>query len=142
MPTGDAATVLSHPPSGMGIIDASGSLQAISPPTAESAGLKRVAPPVGRTSFYGNDAQEWSEFASFNGSGTYDSNTGIFSIAGLLAVPEIDPAGFGSVAALVTGALGLLERRRPSASRPRQPPHQLSSGVCGAAGIATFSGRG
>jgi autotransporter-associated beta strand protein len=28
-------------------------------------------------------------------------------------VPEIDPAGFGSVAALVAGALGLLERRRP-----------------------------
>jgi sulfatase modifying factor 1 len=27
-------------------------------------------------------------------------------------VPEIDPAGFGSVAALLTGALGLLERRR------------------------------
>lgn len=28
------------------------------------------------------------------------------------SVPEIDPAGMGSVAALVTGALGLLERRR------------------------------
>jgi len=27
-------------------------------------------------------------------------------------VPEIDPAGFGSVAALITGALGLIERRR------------------------------
>ena len=27
-------------------------------------------------------------------------------------VPEIDPAGMGSVLALVTGALGLLERRR------------------------------
>ena len=27
-------------------------------------------------------------------------------------VPEIDPAGFGSVAALLTGALGLIERRR------------------------------
>jgi len=29
-----------------------------------------------------------------------------------IGVPEIDPAGFGSVAALVTGALGLIERRR------------------------------
>lgn len=28
------------------------------------------------------------------------------------AVPEIDPAGIGSVLALVTGALGILERRR------------------------------
>ena len=27
-------------------------------------------------------------------------------------VPEIDPAGMGSVIALVTGGLGLLERRR------------------------------
>ena len=27
-------------------------------------------------------------------------------------VPEIDPAGFGSVAALITGAIGLIERRR------------------------------
>ena len=27
-------------------------------------------------------------------------------------IPEIDPAGFGSVAALITGALGLIERRR------------------------------
>ena len=34
----------------------------------------------------------------------------------LSAVPEIDPAGMGSVLALVTGALGLLERRRLKAS--------------------------
>jgi len=34
---------------------------------------------------------------------------GIF--AGSAAVPEIDPAGLGSVAALVTGALGLAEKR-------------------------------
>jgi len=33
-------------------------------------------------------------------------------IAGVGPVPEIDPAGIGSVLALVTGALGLLERRR------------------------------
>jgi hypothetical protein len=33
------------------------------------------------------------------------------------AVPEIDPAGMGSVMALVTGALGLLERRRLSCLR-------------------------
>jgi hypothetical protein len=28
------------------------------------------------------------------------------------SVPEIDPAGFGSVAALLTGAFGLIEQRR------------------------------
>jgi hypothetical protein len=33
------------------------------------------------------------------------------------AVPEIDPASFGSVLALVTGTLGLLERRRQKAKR-------------------------
>jgi hypothetical protein len=32
------------------------------------------------------------------------------------AVPEIDPNSFGSVLALVTGALGLLERRRLKAA--------------------------
>jgi len=31
------------------------------------------------------------------------------------SVPEIDPAGFGSVAALLTGVLGLIERRRMNA---------------------------
>ena len=31
-------------------------------------------------------------------------------------VPEIDPAGLGSVAALITGALGLIERRRLKAT--------------------------
>jgi hypothetical protein len=36
----------------------------------------------------------------------------VIGTAGSAAVPEIDPAGIGSVLALVTGALGLLERRR------------------------------
>jgi hypothetical protein len=36
----------------------------------------------------------------------------ILGTASSSAVPEIDPAGIGSVLALVTGALGLLERRR------------------------------
>jgi hypothetical protein len=36
----------------------------------------------------------------------------ILELVSSSAVPEIDPAGIGSVLALVTGALGLLERRR------------------------------
>jgi len=32
------------------------------------------------------------------------------------AVPEIDPAGFGSALALVLGGLGMIERRRQQAS--------------------------
>jgi len=45
-----------------------------------------------------------------------DSNNGTgFRLAGAFAltVPEIDPAGMGSVLALVGGAFGLLERRSP-----------------------------
>lgn len=38
-----------------------------------------------------------------------------FSAAPVAAVPEIDPAGMGSVLAFVGGALGLLERRRKRA---------------------------
>jgi len=40
----------------------------------------------------------------------------ILGTASSSAVPEIDPAGIGSVLALVTGALGLLERRRLKAA--------------------------
>ena len=39
-----------------------------------------------------------------------------FIVGDRAAVPEIDPAGMGSVLALVTGALGLLERRRLKAA--------------------------
>ena len=47
-----------------------------------------------------------------------ESNAIGFRLASPVAsgVPEIDPAGFGSVFALVAGALGLLERRRLKAS--------------------------
>ena len=41
--------------------------------------------------------------------------TNMLVVAGS-GVPEIDPAGMGSVLALVTGALGLVERRRLKAS--------------------------
>jgi hypothetical protein len=36
----------------------------------------------------------------------------VLNIQGSALVPEIDPAGIGSVAALVIGALSLFERRR------------------------------
>jgi len=43
----------------------------------------------------------------------YDNNLGTFHVQGLVSsVPEIDPAGFGSIAAILTGVFGLLERRR------------------------------
>ena len=47
-------------------------------------------------------------FGTASASTTFDN----LSITGPGAVPEIDPAGTGSVLALVTGALGVIERRR------------------------------
>ncbi len=50
----------------------------------------------------------------FNSASYIPSNNSVVTIgtATPSGVPEIDPAGIGSVLALVTGALGLLERRR------------------------------
>ena len=49
---------------------------------------------------------------SVNGPVATNNSIGFRLAALTTAVPEIDPAGFGSVAALLTGALGLIERRR------------------------------
>jgi len=50
----------------------------------------------------------------FWGSSTFSPTTsgGDWIIGSVAAVPEIDPAGMGSVLALVSGALAVLERRR------------------------------
>lgn len=51
--------------------------------------------------------------AYVDGNTLYVATWGGLSVATLTsAVPEIDPAGMGSVVALLSGALGLLERRR------------------------------
>jgi len=57
----------------------------------------------------------WIDSGSSNSPGFPFSLYGIsetLTVASPSSVPEIDPAGMGSVLALVTGALGLLERRR------------------------------
>jgi len=56
--------------------------------------------------------------ADFWNSTTFSPTTsgGGWTLGSVSAVPEIDPAGMGSVLALVTGALGLLERRRLKAA--------------------------
>ena len=54
-----------------------------------------------------------------DGSAIYAATGSGLSIATMSSpsgVPEIDPTGMGSVAALLTGALGLLERRRLKAN--------------------------
>lgn len=43
---------------------------------------------------------------------SFSEATGILSFSAPSGVPEIDPAGIGSVVALLTGMLGLVERRR------------------------------
>ena len=57
------------------------------------------------------------DFAVFTyGSNSYGNTPVDARISGSLnAVPEIDPAGLGSVLALVTGVLGIVERRRATA---------------------------
>lgn len=67
-------------------------------------------------------ALTWSRFNGVSGTvgaATYDSNSSTYRVwfdgtSGMFVnpVPEIDPAGLGAVLAIVTGALGLLERRR------------------------------
>ncbi|MEN9665804.1 MAG: hypothetical protein RLZZ326_2167 [Planctomycetota bacterium] len=73
-----------------------------------------------RISVGGNFQYGWTEFlVNIGGSVTFiqqafQSTPGVGIAVG--AVPEIDPAGFGSALALALGALGMIERRRQQAS--------------------------
>jgi len=83
-----------------------------------------VSPNFGPNSFlgfkdalgrYGYIETTWNsttnQFQIFSAAYESDAGVGIRTPGGA-AVPEIDPAGMGSVLALVTGALALIERRR------------------------------
>ena len=64
---------------------------------------------------YGSDAFRLSSSARLDRFPSFEGDSTGFRLASPVnsaPVPEIDPAGMGSVLALVTGALGLLERRR------------------------------
>jgi len=69
---------------------------------------------------WNNIASDLSSSGGAAGPTTVESNNIGFRLAspvsGPPGVPEIDPAGLGSVLALVTGTLGLLERRRKRAA--------------------------
>jgi hypothetical protein len=52
-----------------------------------------------------------------NSPGSYAAFAMSFGTTQATPIPEIDPSGVGSVLALVSGALGLLERRRLMAKR-------------------------
>ncbi len=77
-----------------------------------------------RISVGGNFQYGWTEFlVNIGGSVTfiqqaYQSTPGVgiaVGDTGVSAVPEIDPASFGSALALVLGSLGMIERRRQKA---------------------------
>ena len=64
------------------------------------------------------------------GANSHDADDANFGVnASVEAVPEIDPAGMASVLALVTGALGLFERRQPRLvlHAPFLQPHVLEA---------------
>jgi hypothetical protein len=69
---------------------------------------------VGTYTAFATNQFSASQIRATNGSGTKIAafNPLSVQISLVQAVPEIDPAGMGSVLALVGGALGLLERRR------------------------------
>ena len=85
---------------------------------------------LGGLSISTDDGANWTTYTTSDGLGSnwvsavyvsggriYAATQGGLSIATIPSgVPEIDPAGMGSVLALVTGALGLIERRRLKAS--------------------------
>jgi len=54
---------------------------------------------------------QWQLVGNGFSSGAY-SDFYVRNMVATNAVPEIDPAGIGSILAVVVGALGLLERRR------------------------------
>jgi hypothetical protein len=71
-------------------------------------------PISGRTEFLTTTYSDWGVTPGSTGFSRQATITGTSETVtiNIAPVPEIDPAGMGSVLALVTGALGLLERRR------------------------------
>ena len=101
--------------SAYGAFDMNGNLVEWTDPTAPASLL------VGRGGYWSSGIA--SSLSSSGSQRSYpasnaDSDVGfrLASEVNSAPVPEIDPAGMGSVLALVTGALGLLERRRLKAS--------------------------
>lgn len=76
----------------------------------QAAALNGVDAPLGLTYFYDATTMEWVDFGAFTGSGDNDDYTGIFTVKGLMAVPE--PAS-GMLLVMGCGAL-LVWRRRPA----------------------------
>lgn len=75
----------------------------------QAAALNGVSAPTGLTYFYDVTTMEWEDFGTFTGSGSNDDYTGIFTIKGLMAVPE---PGTWALLALGLGAVFIAHRRR------------------------------
>lgn len=94
-----------------------------------TAGAYAFIPYTGTVGTYAYGAATWKGITNtVNGTATTgdtvidDKVMGIYAVPGGIrsyvttTIPEIDPAGFGSMLALLTGALGLKERRRTGRS--------------------------
>ena len=110
--TGDVTTIGTNGgPGAYGTFDMSGNLNEWNDYDGVTIGGYRG---IWGGSWNGN-ANDLSSSHSVDYAPTQESSTIGFRLASPVsgsAVPEIDPAGMGSVLALVSGALGLLERRR------------------------------
>jgi len=110
--------VFTGSPSRYGTFDQSGNVREIT----DGTGIDMYGRPAGagvQSVARGGDYDDhFSQLASSSRETSLYGVVGGFRLASFVAVgvPEIDPAGMGSVLALVTGALGLLERRRLKAA--------------------------
>jgi formylglycine-generating enzyme required for sulfatase activity len=101
-------------PSAYGAFDMSGNIYEwndLTGAAGSSRGLRGGVWSYGPLALSSSDRNEFDPALGFDINGFRLASP----LSGPSGVPEIDPAGVGSVLALVTGALGLLERRRMKA---------------------------
>jgi len=73
----------------------------------QAEALDGQAAPTDLTYFFDHSNSQWEDFGTFHGTGTDDAYTGIFTLKGLMAIPEP-----GAAALLALGVVTLLTRRR------------------------------
>ena len=84
----------------------------------QAAALNGVAAPTGLTYFYDSASNLWQDFGTFSSSGDNDDHTGIFSVKGVMAIPE--PSTWALLLMALGGAL-LAGRRTAGKSSTCEP---------------------